>query len=229
MAINKVVYGEETLLDVSDDTATADKILSGFTAHDHTGNQVVGTAAIQLGHITTLEELEEIYDSEDGFLLSYDNVTTGTQYVTNTVTVSKGIFVETSVQSGASRWYLELVSGYTNRFYVYTLISNEKQYMYNDTASNANFMGLSTTSKAAFDITCEEPGKFLMKISTKNAWFQHSNSADGMRLYTDHKNASNSLITFTCQVNAIIPYGTLTITENGTYDVYNCAQVIVNI
>lgn len=229
MAINKIVYGQETLLDLTDDTVTADKILSGYVAHDNAGNQIVGTAAIQLGHVTTLEEFEEVYDSEDGFLLSYDNATTGTQYITNTVTVNKGIFVETSVQSGASRWYFELVSGYTNRFYVYTLINDEKEYMYNNTASNANFMGLSTTSKAAFDITCEEPGKFLMKISTKNAWFQHSNSAGGMRLYTDHNNASNSLITFTRQVNAIIPYGTLTITENGTYDVYNCAKVIVSI
>lgn len=34
MAINKVIYGGETLIDLTGDTVTADKILSGFTAHD---------------------------------------------------------------------------------------------------------------------------------------------------------------------------------------------------
>ena len=32
MAINKVIYGGETLIDLTGDTVTADKILSGFTA-----------------------------------------------------------------------------------------------------------------------------------------------------------------------------------------------------
>lgn len=35
MAINKVIYGGETLIDLTSDTVTADKILSGFTAHDN--------------------------------------------------------------------------------------------------------------------------------------------------------------------------------------------------
>lgn len=34
MAINKVIYGGRTLIDLSGDTVTADKILDGFTAHD---------------------------------------------------------------------------------------------------------------------------------------------------------------------------------------------------
>ena len=37
MAINKVIYGGETLIDLTGDTVTADKILSGFTAHDTGG------------------------------------------------------------------------------------------------------------------------------------------------------------------------------------------------
>lgn len=38
MAINKVIYGGETLIDLTSDTVTADKILSGFTAHDKGGS-----------------------------------------------------------------------------------------------------------------------------------------------------------------------------------------------
>lgn len=229
MAINKVVYDGNTLLDLSEDTVTADKILYGYTAHNHSGEAITGTAAVQLGHVSTQDELETNYGNEAGFLLSYVNATTGTQYMMNSMTANKGVFLETPSEEGGSRWYLELVPEYTNRFYIYTYVENEKQYMYNNTASNANFMGLSTMSKAAFDISCEETGKFLFKISTKNAWLQHSNSGGGMRLYTDHNNANNSLITLTYQINAIIPYGTLIISENGTYDVYNYKTVVVSV
>lgn len=39
MAINKVIYGGETLIDLTGDTVTADKILSGFTSHDGGGSR----------------------------------------------------------------------------------------------------------------------------------------------------------------------------------------------
>lgn len=42
--VNKVVYGNTTLLDLTPDTATADKVLSGYTFHDKTGTPVTGTA-----------------------------------------------------------------------------------------------------------------------------------------------------------------------------------------
>lgn len=43
MAINKVVYGDKTLIDLTADTVSADKILSGFTAHDKSGDSITGT------------------------------------------------------------------------------------------------------------------------------------------------------------------------------------------
>ncbi len=43
MAISKVVYGGETLLDLTADTVTADKLLSGTKAHGADGEPVVGT------------------------------------------------------------------------------------------------------------------------------------------------------------------------------------------
>lgn len=43
MAINKVIYGGTTLIDLSADTATKDKILSGFTAHDKSGEKITGS------------------------------------------------------------------------------------------------------------------------------------------------------------------------------------------
>lgn len=42
MPINKVNYGNTTLIDLTSDTVTADKILEGYTAHDKTGAIITG-------------------------------------------------------------------------------------------------------------------------------------------------------------------------------------------
>jgi hypothetical protein len=42
MAINKVIYGGTTLIDLTSDTATADKVLTGYTFHDKSGAVVDG-------------------------------------------------------------------------------------------------------------------------------------------------------------------------------------------
>ena len=48
MAINKVVYGGQALIDLTGDTVTADKILAGFTAHDKSGENITGTCAFDV-------------------------------------------------------------------------------------------------------------------------------------------------------------------------------------
>ena len=40
--VNKVIYGNSTIIDISQDTVTAKKILSGYTAHDATGASITG-------------------------------------------------------------------------------------------------------------------------------------------------------------------------------------------
>lgn len=42
MAVNKVNFGTTTLIDISNDTVTANTLLSGSTAHDNTGTQING-------------------------------------------------------------------------------------------------------------------------------------------------------------------------------------------
>lgn len=41
--ISKVVYGGKTLIDLTADTVTADKLLSTYTAHDKSGAPITGT------------------------------------------------------------------------------------------------------------------------------------------------------------------------------------------
>ena len=43
MAINKVVYGATTLVDLTGDTVTAATLASGATAHDRSGALVTGS------------------------------------------------------------------------------------------------------------------------------------------------------------------------------------------
>lgn len=43
MAISKVIYGGNTLIDLTGDTVVADKLLSGYTAHGADGETITGT------------------------------------------------------------------------------------------------------------------------------------------------------------------------------------------
>ena len=45
MAISKVVYGGNTLIDLTSDTVTADKILTGYTTHGADGEVMTGTCS----------------------------------------------------------------------------------------------------------------------------------------------------------------------------------------
>lgn len=43
MATNKIVYGNRILIDLTEDTVSADKLLENTTAHDRSGNIITGT------------------------------------------------------------------------------------------------------------------------------------------------------------------------------------------
>lgn len=47
MAVSKVTYGGKTLIDLTGDTVTAAKLLSGTTAHDKKGAKITGTIPSQ--------------------------------------------------------------------------------------------------------------------------------------------------------------------------------------
>ena len=52
MSVNKVIVNKETIIDLSNDTVTPDKLAEGYTAHDKSGAEITGimeTADISLG------------------------------------------------------------------------------------------------------------------------------------------------------------------------------------
>ena len=71
MGVNIVNYGNNTLIDLSSDTIAADKLLSGVTAHDASGERITG--AFTLGSKTITQN--GVYSAEDDNLGGYDEVT----------------------------------------------------------------------------------------------------------------------------------------------------------
>ena len=60
MAISKVVYGGNTLMDLTGDSVTADKLLKGTTAHGKDGEPVVGTCEFAVNSTDATAAEEEV-------------------------------------------------------------------------------------------------------------------------------------------------------------------------
>ena len=52
MAVNKVTYGGKTLVDLTSDTVTPDKLADGVTAHDKSGNKITGALILPNGTLS---------------------------------------------------------------------------------------------------------------------------------------------------------------------------------
>lgn len=64
MAVNKVIYGTTVLVDLTEDTVTADTLMQGYTAHDKSGALITGTANTTEG---------SVYQDADGYLVLSDD------------------------------------------------------------------------------------------------------------------------------------------------------------
>lgn len=67
MAINKVIYGETTLIDLTPDTVTAEKILTGFTAHDASGATITGTCSYDADTQDATVKVDEILSEKTAY------------------------------------------------------------------------------------------------------------------------------------------------------------------
>lgn len=92
MGINKVNYGNTTLIDISSDTVTAGKMLSGTTAHDNSGAAITGTIATKTSSDLTDNGYGKVtvpagyYASEASKQIGHG--TEGTPYITKEVSIS---------------------------------------------------------------------------------------------------------------------------------------------
>ena len=99
MAINKVVFGTETLIDLTGDTVTPEVLLAGYTAHNASGEPVAGAAVIP----TKTSELE----NDSGFLTEQD---ISDKVSKNGDTINGDLVLETAVGQNTSYAGLEKVN-----------------------------------------------------------------------------------------------------------------------
>lgn len=67
MAINKVIYGGEVLLDLTGDTVTPDKLLSGTTTHDKSGILIEGTCFFDVDSTDATVGVAEILSGKTAY------------------------------------------------------------------------------------------------------------------------------------------------------------------
>lgn len=141
MAINKVKFGNQTLIDLTDTTATADKILTGFGAYGKDGVWMDGTAETGSGAVAdTITQLPNGGDHHNvyGVDLTLDTVTAGSMLSGVTAHDSAGnaitgSYVPTEVPKFTAIWYNDY-SGVKevvcNKTYqeVYNYVINDGQY-----------------------------------------------------------------------------------------------------
>lgn len=74
---NKVVYGGNTLIDLTEDTVDAAHLLAGYTAHDATGAPITGTAVSSEGTVFLVRTNDD-YGNEivNIFTIGNINITT---------------------------------------------------------------------------------------------------------------------------------------------------------
>lgn len=64
---NKIVYGSTVLIDLTADTVTADKILTGFTAHDQKGAVITGTCAYDVNSGDATVQVAEMLSGKTAY------------------------------------------------------------------------------------------------------------------------------------------------------------------
>ncbi len=67
MAISKVVYGDETLIDLTADTVKADKVLKGYTTHGADGEKITGTCTYDANTQDATATEAEILNSKTAY------------------------------------------------------------------------------------------------------------------------------------------------------------------
>lgn len=67
MSYNKIIYGGKTLMDLTADTVTADKILANFTAHDASGNTITGTCDYDVNSQDATVQVAEMLSGKNAY------------------------------------------------------------------------------------------------------------------------------------------------------------------
>lgn len=140
MPVNKVIYGGSTLIDLSADTVTADKLLAGYTAHDKSGTQITGTGTAGGGGGLP----SPIVAGNTPVLGSW----TGQKVSATTATETS--LTLTITQAGTYRFRIPCLTSSS-----YSMGGSPTVYLYKNGAQAAsNMVSTSVVSALSFDLAC---------------------------------------------------------------------------
>lgn len=246
MAVNKVVYGTTTLVDLTEDTVTADSLLEGATAHNAAGEQVTGVLK-EVSFDDTPTSGSQNAVTSDGIHaalqtkqdeLTFD--TTPTAGSNNPVT-SDGIkYMRTTLEAQIAAKQDKLTfdtaptSGSTNPVTsggVYTADANVQSYAYNQAAARV-YRGTTATANStnAKVVTCN--GFALSAGAVIDVYFTYGHTGGGtMTLNVNGTGAktcyfSNSTTSPTIDTPSKYCSATIKFCYNGTY--FICIPTVVS-
>lgn len=149
MGVSKVIYGNDTIVDITDSTVNTNNLLSGEVAYGANGNRVVGSVSVpdDLNDLTDVN----ISSPSNGQILQYDNA--NSQWVNSNLPQSGHVIKNDGGTSMTSRSNLQFQGTYvsddsTNNKTVVPIIR---------TMPKSQFDQLSSTEKKGFiDVTDEQ-------------------------------------------------------------------------
>jgi hypothetical protein len=118
--VSKVVLGSETLIDLTADTITADKVLSGYTAHGANGAEITGTctfdantqdATAAVAEVLTTKTFYKAGTKMTGTMPNIGKQTSTISTKTQSVTISQGYHDGSGSVSISSTEQAKIIAG----------------------------------------------------------------------------------------------------------------------
>lgn len=184
MAINKIVYAGNSLIDLTDDTVTSDKLAEGITAHDKSGNKITGTMSSG-GSATVCDKKDVNFYDYDGVLLysyyideiqnleelptlpSKDHlVCQGWNYTLDQIkneNSSLNIGALYTTDNNNTRIHIELIDGRLSIYISFTYIGNCKIEWGDETYTELDYKSSSYRGNITHDYV--NPGNYTIEIS----------------------------------------------------------------
>ncbi len=212
MGVNKVMYGSRTVIDISGDTVTPDKLLSGVIGHNASGERITGTHKCEGGTaegIGTGAYVWAIYDtkeewnyttkslSESTFPNGYDSTT----YVGWTIT-DDGYFELNKGTTSGDTYYLPedsvgrkakkiLRMGRYSAINPYTVMTIKDMP---DTVKGDNLLGyVSSDTEDAYPLKGVQDNKYYIRISGSDADVTAGKMLSGIVGYTNNGKVTGSI------------------------------------
>lgn len=207
MAINKVVYGQNTLIDLTGDTVTSDKMLSGETTHDKSGSVIVGSIPSKSAQTYTpgtsnQKVAANQYLSGDQTILGDANL------VASNIKDGVSIFGVNGTYSGSSETVhlytgAEPSSAEVGDLYIYpwpdtVTAGDDAWYSSSKLVATKNSTSMSSTG---ISITVYETGTFRFKCSGART---STNGTFTVQLYKGTKPISGAVMTWSSREGTLV-------------------------